>query len=615
MIAFEALWIKERKERPLACDNAEKKRTTTPHGASRQRTIRKRILWGVILFVCSFVVSGIGIRAAQGQTVMRVGVLPFRIYAVNPERIAEWSKKVVPLISAELAKDERLVLIPESKIQEALEKAGHREIDEQVAREIGRAADADLMIVGSLTQINGAISLDVRAVDVYQPGILASGFAEGKKMEDFPAMVTQVSREIRVRALKEEMVTQILVEGNRAIEASAIRLVLKMKEGDVLTPRGLREDVNSIYQLGYFQDVRAEKREWGRGKAIVFIVEEKPVIREIKFSGNKKIKSGDLQEVIDLKPRSILNINAVKENQNKILKKYKEEAYFAAEVEYELETPRKGDVIVHYKINENKKIPIRKITFAGNLHFSDAQLKSLLPETKEKDWLSWIRKTGIYKEDVLERDLDAVLGFYYQNGFLDAKAGKPTVTIDAKGMSIQIPVEEGRQFKVGKVDIQGDLIAPQEELFKLVSLYVGEILNRDRIRDSVMRLTDRYADRGYAFVDVNPQTIVHPEKDLVDIVFEIQQGNKVYFDRINITGNHKTRDKVIRRELKIQEGELYSLSGVKKSRDNLNYVGYFKEANITTKKGGRRGQVGCGREGRGSPHGRLQPWGGIQLHR
>ena len=309
------------------------------------------------------------------------------------------------------------------------------------------------------------------------------------------------------------------------------------------------------------------------------------MIREIKFSGNKKIKTGDLLEAIDLKPRTILNINAVKENQNKILKKYQEEAYFAAEVEYDLETPRKGDVIVHFKIKENKKVRIQKITFSGNLHFSDTRLKKLLPETQEKDWLSWIRKTGIYKEDVLERDLDAVLNFYFQNGFLDAKIGKPVITIDAKGMTIQIPVEEGRQFKVGKVDIQGDLIAPKEELFKHVDLYVGEILNRDKIRDSVIQLTDRYADRGYAFADVNPQTIIHPEKDLVDIVFDIQQGNKVYFDRINITGNHKTRDKVIRRELKVQEGELYSLSLLKKSRDNLNYLGYFKEANVTTKKG------------------------------
>jgi outer membrane protein insertion porin family len=470
-------------------------------------------------------------------------------------------------------------------VKEAWEKAGRPEIDEETARQIGRAVDADFMVLGSVTQINGAVSLDAKVVDVYQPGILASAFGQGKMPEEFPAVAAQLSREIRVKALKEELVTKIAIEGNRAIEENAIRSVVKMKEGDVFSPRALREDVQSIHQLGYFQEVRAEKRDWGRGKAVFFVVEEKPVIREIKFSGNKKVKTPDLLEAIDLKPRTILNINSLKANVNKILKKYREEAYYAAEVEYELETPKKGDVVVHFKIQENKRVFIRKIAFSGNFHFPDSTLKGLLPETKEKGWLTLFSSSDIYKEDVLDRDLDAVLVYYFQRGFIEAKVGKPQITIEPKGITIQIPIEEGRQFKIAKVDIQGDLIAPKEELLKLVGIYPGEILNRDHIRDSVTRLSERYADRGYAFVDVNPQTIPHKEKDWVDIIFEVRQNSKVYLEKINIFGNTKTRDKVIRRELGIVEGELYSLSAMKKSREKLSALGYFKEANLTPKKG------------------------------
>ena len=545
---------------------------------------RTRPAW--FFFLLFFAVAGAGIAAeAKAQTVARIGVLPFRIFVPDPGRAAEWSQKILQAISAELGKGERVILIPEEKVKEAVEKTGKLEIDEEVAREIGRAVEADFMILGSVTQINGAISVDARVVDVYQPGIVASAFGQGRKPEDVPEMMAQISREIRVKALKDEMITHIGVEGNRAIEESAVRAVVKMKPGDVLSPASLREDVKMIYQLGYFQDVRAEKRDWGRGKAIFFILEEKPVIREIKFSGNKNIKSSDLLEVIDLKPKTILNINAVKENENKILKKYREEAYYNATVESELTTPRKGDVVVHFKLKEGEKVRIQKITFSGNLHFPDSTLKGLLPETREENWLSWILKTGVYKEEILERDTDAVMAFYLQKGFLEARIGKPQVTFGSKGITIQIPIEEGRQYKVGKVDIRGDLISPKPDLFALLRVHVGEIMSRNAVRDSVAVLTDLYADRGYAFVDVNPLTMLHPEKSIVDIIFDIRQGSKVYFERIQISGNVKTRDKVIRRELRIVEGELYSLTALKRSRESLNALGYFKEANINNKKG------------------------------
>ena len=546
-----------------------------------------QIFRALFLLALFSAIGGGGETRAQTQTVARVAVLPFRIYALEAEKTQAWAwtKIILPAITADLSRDERVVLVPEDRVEQALKKAGNPEIDETVAREIGREIDADFVILGSLTQIDGAISVDARVVDPDQPGIQASAFGQAGKPEELPEVMTRVSREIRVKALREELITHIGIEGTRAIEESAVRAVVKMKPGDVLSPRALREDVKSIYQLGYFQDVRAEKRDWGRGKAIFFVVEEKPVIREIKFSGNKALKTSDLLEAIDLRTKTILNLNAIKENENKILKKYREEAYYNAEVASALETPRKGDVVVQFKIKEGAKVRIRKIGFLGNLHFSDSTLKGLLPETREENWLSWILKTGIYKEEILERDLDAILAFYFTKGFLEVKVGKPQVQFAPTGIIIEIPIDEGRQFRIAKVDIQGDLIAPKQELLDLVRVQVGEIMNRERVRDSVTRLTERYADQGYAFVDVNPITVPHPQKNIADITFDIRQGSKVFFERITVSGNVKTRDKVIRRELSILEGELYSLTALKRSRDALNALGYFKEANINTKKG------------------------------
>lgn len=534
-----------------------------------------------VLFLCILLGPG----EASGQEVMRVGILPLRLYALDREGMKDWPARVAAVLSAEMKKDEQIVLVEEEKIREALEETGQAEVDESLAREIGRKVDADYMVMGSITRINGSVSLDLRALDVFQKEAIASTFRAGKSPEELESLAREASREVNLKILKKEPIAKVLIEGNRAIEESAIRAQIKTREGDVYSPAVIRGDLKVLHQMGYFQNIRVEKRDWGRGKAVVFVVEEKPVVREIKFSGNKNIKTSDLLEVVDLKPRIVLNLNAVKENVNKIIKKYREEAYFLAEVQYELETPRKGDVVIHFKIKENEKVRIKKIIFSGNTYYSDAILKQLLPETKEAGFFSWVTKSGVYKEETLEKDTDAIAAFYLLKGFLQVKVAKPKVEVAKDGITITIPVEEGRQFKVGRLDLKGDLIAPKRELLKLVPIYPGEIFNREKVSKTISSLTDRYADQGYAFVDVSPQVIPHEDQPLVDLIFDIRQGSKVYFERINILGNTKTRDKVIRRELRTVEGELYSLTALKKSRDNLNYLGFFKEVDVSTKKG------------------------------
>jgi outer membrane protein insertion porin family len=521
----------------------------------------------------------------RAQEIVKVGVLPLRVYSADPEIQRNWPTQAAKILSAELGKDERILLVEEKEIQKAMEKVGRAEGEEQLAREVGRDLGADYMVTGSITQIDGSISVDVRMLNVYGEGVLASVFAVGKRGEGLEPIIRQASREVNIKLLKKELVAKVLVEGNRAIESSAIRAQIKTKEGDVYSPTAIREDLRAIYRMGYFRDVRVDMRDWGRERAVVFVVEEKPIIKEVKFSGNKNIKTSDLLEVINLKPRTVLDLNLVKENVEKIIKKYHDEAYFAAEVNYEIKTPKKGDVIVLFTIRENEKMRIQKILFSGNFHFSDETLRKQLPETQEENIFSWVTKAGTYKEETLERDLDGIIAFYLLKGFLQVKVGKPRITTDRKGITIRIPIEEGRQFKVGRVEIQGDLIAPQAELFKLVRVYVGEIFDREKVRQTISNLTDRYADQGYAFVDVSPETILHPDQSLVDLTFHIKKGSKVYFERVNILGNTKTRDRVIRRDVMAVEGEVYSLSAMKKSRENLNYLNYFKQVNITTKKG------------------------------
>jgi outer membrane protein insertion porin family len=555
-------------------------------GEKWRRTANKlsrRLLAGVVLWV---ILSGGG-RAgwAQTQQIVKVAVFPFHVYAPDVTSLAPWGEKVARILAQELGKDEQIILVEEDQIKKMTEEMKGTVLNEEQAREVARKIDADIVIFGSITKVNGSFSLDARIVDRYEKERVSSAFAVAKGSADLEAAARRLSRQVKIRVLRKEVITKIFIEGNRAIETSAIRAQIKLQEGEFFSAQAVRNDITRIYQLGYFQDIRVEKRNWERGIAIVFVVREKPVIKEIRFSGNKALKAGDLQDLIPLKPKTVLNLNAVKESVNQILKKYREEAYYAAKVKYELQYPNPKEVVVQFQIEEYKKILIRQIAFSGNLYFPDTQLKKLLPETKEGGFFSWITKSGIYKEEVLERDLDAVVAFYLRNGFLQVKVGKPNVRIQADGIWITIPVEEGPQFHLGKVDIRGDLIDTQEKLFKIIETYPGEIFNHEKVRKSVANLTDRYADQGYAFVDVSPQTVMHSKERMVDLTYEIHKGSKVYFERINILGNTKTRDKVIRRELKAVEGELYNLDALKKSRNNLNSLSYFKEVNLSTKKG------------------------------
>ena len=295
----------------------------------------KRILASICF--CLLVHVGLLAGDASGQEVVKVGILPFKIYAPDLEKLAGWPEQLARVISRELAKAERIILVGEERIREALARAGPVEIDERLAREIRRTVDTDYIITGSITQVDGSISLDARLLDVFLEGTLSSAFAVGKVTEGLDPIAQKLARELTARVLKEELISKVMIEGSKVIEESAIRSQVKMKQGDVFSPRVLREDLKSIYQLGYFQDVRAEKRDWDRGMAIVFVVEEKPVVRAIKISGNKALKTSEIQEVISLRPRAILDLNAVKESVNKILRKYHDEAYFSAEVRYELE--------------------------------------------------------------------------------------------------------------------------------------------------------------------------------------------------------------------------------------------------------------------------------------
>jgi outer membrane protein insertion porin family len=381
-------------------------------------------------------------------------------------------------------------------------------------------------------------------------------------------------------------VAEVLVVGNRRIETPAISNAIKLKAGDNFFEEKIDEDIKSIYRLGFFTDVKAERSTSEKGVVVTYRVTEKPVVREILFEGNSALTTDKLKENLEIKPNSIFSAKELVKSIKKLKKLYVDEGYPLVEIDPVKEQISPEELKITLKISGENKILIREIKFEGNREFDDSKLKSTI-ETKQDWWLAWLTGAGVYKEDVFKNDIMLISELYMNNGYINFKIAEPKVEItpDKKALIVLVSMTEGDKFSTGQIDFRGDLLESKEELGKRLKMKTGEVFSRGALRQEVFSLTDLYADKGYAFANVNPITSINSAKKLIDITFDFEKGEKVYIDRINITGNTKTRDKVLRREMRITEGELYSATGLKKSKQNLMNLGFFEEATIVTAKG------------------------------
>lgn len=383
-----------------------------------------------------------------------------------------------------------------------------------------------------------------------------------------------------------EKITQISITGNETRETAALLPVLKSRVGEPFSAESANEDVKALYRVGIFQDVRVESERTDGGVSLVFRVVEKPVVDSIRFTGNKKISNDKIREAITLKAKSVYSSGELAKSRKIIKKLYTDEGYYLVEVNADTAPAGKSGIRVSFDIVEGEKVLIKTIRFEGNKVFSARKIRKQM-ETKEKWFLSWITDAGTYKEEALRNDVNRIADLYFNNGYINVKVGEPQVQLlpDKSGLEVTIGITEGDQYRTGIIDFKGDLLESSEVLNRKVKLKKGDVFNRGVLREDVVTLTDLYADKGYAFTNVTPLSRIDTENKTIDITFEFEKGDKIYIERINISGNTKTRDKVVRREFRVAEGELYSSTGLKRTKQNLENLGYFESANIATAKG------------------------------
>jgi outer membrane protein insertion porin family len=388
-------------------------------------------------------------------------------------------------------------------------------------------------------------------------------------------------------------IATVEVLGNRRVARDDVLSYLREKAGQTFRVENLTGDVRALWDSGFFEDIQADLTTSDRGVALRFIVRERPNIKEVTFEGNDEIENDKLNEAIEIKPNTILSVPAVRRSVQKIKDAYAEKGYFLADVTSEVVPQRENEVIVKFKIAEHKPVTVRRITFIGNDHVAEGELRDQM-QTGNGGFFAF-GSGGPYRQDVFERDVLLLSALYYDKGYLSVQIGTPRVmlTPDRQGIEITIVIHEGprykiRQLRVYERDNEGREVEPlggRRALRQMVREESGDYFNRAELIKDLQSVRTLYRDAGFANVEAEPETELDPVHEEVDIVVPIRRGPPVRVERIEVKGNTKTRDKVVRREMELQEGQLFSETGLENSKRRITALGYFDRVDVSTEQG------------------------------
>ncbi len=412
------------------------------------------------------------------------------------------------------------------------------------------------------------------------------------------AIVIGVTLPHPLNAWSQELV-DVAVTGTILIPESTILNSLENNVGGLYNKESIAKDIQRIYDIGFFSDIQVETRDTEEGIALTFLVKERPIISRIEFEGNVKLTDEKIEEVLTFPPSDVsdsFNLKfypqKVKLDEENIKQLYYEQGYHNAQIHSEFipdsDAPEEK-VVLQYHIEEGKKASVRNVTFEGNIMFPNEELQKQMA-TRKKGFFSFITGTGKYEETTFETDLERIRYFYADNGYLDAKVTEYDLDFrEDSNLFITINLDEGAVYTMNTIDITGNTIYSTEELQEVLNVAPGDPFSRSKIREDILAVSDLYAEKGYLTpisedtegkLLIDPKLRIDRELKQVDLTYSIREGVPHFLSRITIVGNGITRDKVIRREMLIQEGELLNSALLEKSQQTIFNLGLFEEVNI-----------------------------------
>lgn len=378
-------------------------------------------------------------------------------------------------------------------------------------------------------------------------------------------------------------IRSINVEGNRRVEPETVRSYLKFAVGDAYDPAQVDASIKTLFATGLFTDVRIERS----GADVIVTVVENPVINQVAFEGNSEIDTDTLRNEVHLKPRSVFTRARVQSDVQRILDVYRRQGRYAASVEPKIIELEQDRVNLVFEIAEGSTTKVKGINFVGNNAFSDSQLRDVI-STTEKGWFDFLKGTAIYDPDRMNLDRELLRQYYLKNGYADVQvtAANAELDRDGSGFFITYAIEEGEQYSFGEVNVDSTMAAVDPTVFRGELLTEsGDTYNASLIDKSVEDLTVAVSEKGYAFARVRPKAQADPVTRKIDLNYVIEEGPRVYIERINISGNTRTKDHVIRREFKVAEGDAYNPLMVDQAKKRLKNLGLFKDVDVKRRPG------------------------------
>jgi outer membrane protein insertion porin family len=379
------------------------------------------------------------------------------------------------------------------------------------------------------------------------------------------------------------LIRDVSVEGNRRVQEAVILGRVRSAVGAPFSPSQASEDLRSIFTLGFFDDVQLKVEDFEGGVKVTFVVTERPFVRDVEFVGNSKIGTADLQDKIELKLGSVYNPVEVQRAREKLKDAYEDDGYFEVQISPEVEKFGDGDVKVVFTINEGRKINIDKIVIRGNTGLKDREIKAVML-TQERQYFIL---RGTVQRQKLEEDVERIAGLYQDHGYVQMRVERYDISVDREKarVTITIDVVEGAQYRVGVIKLAGVTLVPEEEVRRQLGFKAGDVFSRSALRDGIRNITDLYSTIGRASADVVPRTDQQATTTTVDLTVEVTEGPEVYVERINITGNTRSEDRILRREIPFVEGDLFTLQKMQRAKQRLVNLGYFDMVNVTTQPG------------------------------
>jgi outer membrane protein insertion porin family len=378
-------------------------------------------------------------------------------------------------------------------------------------------------------------------------------------------------------------IQSIRVDGNQRIEAGTVRSYMLVAPGDAFDQDRLDRSLKTLYATGLFQDVKLQRE----GAVLVVRLVENPLVNRVVFEGNHKLSDEQLRPELGLRPRAVFTPALAQTDRQHILDLYARRGRFDAAVEPKIVRLAQNRVDVVFEINEGETTLISRIAFVGNHAFSEGRLREVV-NSREEAWWRFLSSSDSYDPERLNFDKELLRRFYLQQGYIDIDItdAKAELSPDRKSFFMTFTLNEGERYHVGKVTVVSHLRKLSgDELTDKLLMEEGDWYNGDLVGRTADAIIAEVRNRGYAFVDVDPRIMRDREKRTVDLTFDVGEGPRVYIERIDITGNVRTEDKVIRRELRVAEGDAYNAAAVKLSRDRLNDLQYFGKVDLKTSPG------------------------------